>query len=86
MASEYNIEYRKYKDNMKARMMNITAKSEEVLQHQEQQLSNNDDTENIDLKSNINDNWSAGSERTCEKESTDIEENEQAITKIQVIY
>ena len=34
-------------------------------------LSHNDDTESIDAKLNINDNWSAGSERTCETESTD---------------
>ena len=47
--------------------------------------SHNDDTENIGVKSNINDNWSDGSECTCETESTDIEENKQAITKIQVI-
>ena len=56
MVTEYNIEYRKYQDNMKATIMNMTAKSEEVLQHQEQQSSHNNDTENIGLKSNINDN------------------------------
>ena len=29
MVTEYNIEYRKYNDNMKARMMNVAVKSED---------------------------------------------------------
>merc|ERR1719464_1211456 len=75
----------KQRQEQEAILLMMTEKSEEVLQHQEQQLSNNDDTENIGLKLNINDNWSAGSERTCETESTDIEEHEQEKTKILMI-
>merc|ERR1711884_451853 len=81
MVTEYNIEYRKYKDNMKATMMNITAKLEEMLQHQEQQ-----EEISLTMKDGTEDNkWSAGSERTCETESMDSGEREQAITKLEVI-
>ena len=47
--------------------------------------SHNDVTENIGLKSNINDTWSVRSEHTSDTEPTDSEEREQAITKIETI-
>merc|ERR1719464_708143 len=75
----------KQRQEQEAILLMMTEKSEEVLQHQEQQLSNNDDTENIGLKLYINDNWSAGSERTCYTEPMDSDEREQAITTIEMI-
>lgn len=75
MVTEYNIEYRKYQDNMKATTMNMTEKLEG--EQENISLMTKDGTEE--------DKWSVGSEHTSDTEPMDSDEREQAITTIEMI-
>ena len=78
--TEYKTEYKKYRDNSKATMTNITEKLEEMVQHQEQQ----EDTSFMTKDGTEDDKWSVGSEHTSDTEPTDSEEKDQA-TEIEMI-